>query len=86
MKSSLLSFTDMLRDTSSAFDFTSTSPEATGITSVWSPQTHFGSANTTGAPNPLAGTDSPAYIRLQHLYQQQEARTQQATHDYERLR
>lgn len=93
-QSSAFSFTEMLMDRSdSGPDFMSTtSSELTGMSSaLLTPHidptllaSPFGHA--TGAPIPLAGTDSPAFVMLQRLYQQREGRLRQIAQDYDRLR
>lgn len=86
----------MLGDTGDTFDFMPTPVDTLGITGT--PVTPlsslnaaflappFGSAHTTRAPVPLAGTDSPAFTRLHRLFQQREARAEQVALDYDRLK
>ena len=90
-RSSLLSFTEMLMDTSNSYNFTSTSHDATGMpllphldaALMASLQTHFGSTHTTGV---LTGSDLLAFMRLHKLFQQWELQSWQLTLEHERLR
>jgi hypothetical protein len=83
----------MLMETIDPFEFTPPSHEATGITytshmdaPLAPTQPHFASAQATGAPITLAGSDSLAFLRLQWIFQQHEARARQTTLDYECLK
>ena len=91
------SFTELLMERNDNLDFASTSNEATGMTSTLlkphldaallaPPQLPFGPGPGARAPTPLAGSESPAFMRLQQLCQRREAQICQVTHDYEHLR
>ena len=91
-QSSPLSFMDMLSD---SYNFMSMStgtlsvpltPHIDAALAIVPPQPYLGLSHATGTPALLAGTDSPAYMRLQQMYQQREAQTRQIMRDYDRLK